>query len=188
MSSRKYEILSAAAKLFRKRGFQATSLKDIAQEVGMEAPSLYNHIDSKNDILKSLLLDIASQFVSGINDIDSASLTGIEKIEKAIGHYLSLSYQSPNAISLITGEWVHLNEADKSSYLGLRDEYEHSFRNIFRQAVKEGNLKPVNEDIAIFSILSTLRWIYSWINKNKQFNVVELEKQLIIALIDGLRS
>ena len=188
MSTRKPEILQKSAMLFRKRGYQATSLKDIAKAVGMEAPSLYNHISSKNEILNSLLQDIAMQFVSGIKDIQQSSLKGIEKLEKAIGQYVNLSYSRPNAISLITGEWVHLNDKDKLNYLELRDQYEHIFRSIFRQAVAEGALKPVNEDVAIFSILSTLRWLYSWINKNKSCNVVELENQLKVILIDGLRK
>jgi len=188
MNTRRKEILNVAARLFRKQGYQASSLKDIASAVGMEAPSLYNHIESKNEILQLLLFDIAEQFVSSIQEINKSSLTGIEKIEKVIGHYVRLSIDRPDAISLITGEWVHLIDKDRLSYLELRDQYEHYFRLIFRQAVKEGDIKPVNEDIAIFSILSTLRWLYSWINKNKTFNAIELEKQLMVVLIEGLRN
>lgn len=187
MSTRKVEILRHAARLFRQKGYQATSLKDIAREVGVEAPSLYNHINSKHEILKDILLDIASKFVSSIQDVDHASLKGINKIEKAISQYVNLSYNHPNEISLITGEWVHLEDADLKTYLDFRDQYETAFRNMYRQAVKECDIKEVNEDVAIFSILSTLRWIYSWINKNRRYNVVELESQLITILIDGLR-
>ena len=184
---RKTEILQTAARLFRQRGYQATSVKDIAHAIGIEAPSLYNHIGSKHETLKVLLLDVAEQFVSGIEEVHSSSFSGIIKLEKAIVHYVHLSYQRPDAISLITGEWVHLEESDRNRYLRLRDKYEDVFRKIYRQARREGNVKDVNEDIAIFSILSTLRWIYSWISKNKSFNKVELERQLVVSLLEGIR-
>ena len=66
-------ILSTSAKLFRERGYSATSMRDIANAVGIKAASLYNHISSKQDILKDLLMHIANSFVDGITEIDYAS-------------------------------------------------------------------------------------------------------------------
>ena len=55
MQSRKEEIRSCAARLFRKKGYKATSVRDIAQAVGVKPASLYNHINSKEELLLSLI-------------------------------------------------------------------------------------------------------------------------------------
>ena len=186
MNSRRQEILKSAAKLFRKRGYKATSLKDIAQVNQMEAPSLYNHISSKSELLSSILLDLAEQFYTGINQIYNSSLTGFQKLEKLIAHYIKLSMESPNEVSLLTGEWVHLNEDDKVIFLKHRDNYENIFRLIIKECIAEGSIVVENEDLTVFSILSTLRWLYSWIGKNPNYNPVELESQLNHILLKGI--
>lgn len=186
MKSRRQEILQSAAKLFRKKGFNATSLKDIAQANSMEAPSLYNHIKSKSELLSSILLSLAESFSSSIHQINTSSLTGYQKLEKVIGHYIQISLSQPNEVSLLTGEWVHLSESDRLLYLKRRDDYESIFRNIIKQCVKEGSVLVENEDLTVFAILSTLRWLYSWIGKNPSFNPIELESQLCKILLKGI--
>ena len=57
--SKKDVITQKASALFRKKGFTATSMRDIAEAIGVEAPSLYNHIESKNAILKDICFRIA---------------------------------------------------------------------------------------------------------------------------------
>lgn len=188
MNSRRQDILSSSASLFRKRGFKATSLKDIAKAVGIEAPSLYNHIKSKDDILSSILLELANTFSEGINQIDQSSLTGYQKMEKIIAHYIQVSLVNTNEVSLLTGEWIHLKAADQKIYLKHRDDYEKVFRKVLKQCIKEGSVVVENEDLTVFSILSTLRWIYSWIGRNPKYNPLELEMILTKVLLEGIKS
>ena len=186
MRSRRQEILHSSAKLFRKKGYNATSLKDIAQANKMEAPSLYNHIKSKAELLSSILLTLTESFSSGIKHIDTSSLDGYQKLEKVIGHYIQISLSQPDEVSLLTGEWVHLSGSDRKLYLQRRDEYESTFRKILNQCIEEGSVQVENEDLTVFSILSTLRWLYSWIGKNPNFNPIELESQLCKVLLQGI--
>jgi AcrR family transcriptional regulator len=186
MKSRRQQILNSAAKLFRKKGYNATSLKDIAQANNMEAPSLYNHIKSKAELLSLILLQLAETFSSGIHQINNSSLSGYQKLEKVIGHYVQISLNQPDEVSLLTGEWVHLSPSDRELYLKRRDDYENIFRHIIKQCVSEGSVYVENEDLTVFSILSTLRWLYSWISKNPNFNPIELETQLCSIILKGI--
>ncbi|MFT4973632.1 MAG: AcrR family transcriptional regulator, partial [Saprospiraceae bacterium] len=65
MKSRKEEIKSAAARLFRKKGYSATSMRDIATAVGIKAASIYNHFKGKQELLQMLLMNIAYLFEKG---------------------------------------------------------------------------------------------------------------------------
>lgn len=187
--TKKELIKDQAAQLFRKKGYKATSMQDIADAVGMKAASLYNHIKSKQEILQELLMPIAQLFSKGMEDINNSSLNPIQKIEKLIGLHVRLTVENPNAISLITGEWVHLDDEDKSlsRYKELRKSYESQFKELLKECVQENQLEPINIDIALFSILSTLHWLYSWYNHHPEISPVELEKQITHCLLNGLK-
>ena len=186
--SRKETIKDCAARLFRKKGFSATTMNDIADAVGIKAASLYNHFNSKQDLLKDLLMYMAQRFTKGMAEIENASLPPIEKLERLIALHVRLTTDHTDAISIITGEWVHLKEPELSAYSTMREEYEGKFKRIIEACKKDGSIADVNTEIALFSMLSTLHWLYSWYSKNKNISPIDLEKQLIQVLLNGLKT
>ncbi len=184
--SKRAEIISCAARLFRKRGFSATSVRDIAREMGMEASSLYNHIKSKQELLSSLLLDIAHTFSEGMESIETASIPAYQKLERLVALHVRISVEKTDAVSLVPSEWIHLDTDSIKQFLALRDEYDKTFKAILSACIKEGSIKSVNVDLAAFSILSSLRWLYSWYSKNQNINIVELEEEMKSYLLKGL--
>ncbi len=193
--TRKEQIKDAAAKLFRKQGYRGTSMDNIADAMGMKAASLYNHIKSKQAILSDLCLEVAKAFTDGMNDINQSSLTPFEKLKRIVGLHVKLTADYTDSISLVTSEWIHLSkdfkeELDGSSYevySRLRNEYELQFREILKKCMEEGSIRQVNIEVAIFSILSSLHWLYSWYDKNKNsISNSELEIQMVKCLIEGL--
>ncbi len=185
--TRREEILEKAALLFHKKGYAATSIRDIAREMNMESASLYNHIRSKQEILQVLLMSLAEKYVMGIDDIAGSPLTSIQKLERIITDHIRITIDNTDVVSLIPNEWVHLDEGYLERFTALRDTYENQFLTIMRKAVKDGYIRKVNVHIAAFSILSTLRWLHSWYSRNKNINPVELEQELLSDLIDGVR-
>lgn len=184
--SRKEIIKECAAKLFRKKGYSATSMQDIAAAVGIKAASLYNHIQSKQELLGDILMPMAKYFTKGMDDIFTSSLNPMEKLERLIALHVRLAIEHTNEISLITGEWVHLEEPTLSDYTALRQDYEEKFRHIIKDSIDEGYIENVNVEIALFSILSTLHWLYSWYDRHRDISPIELEKHLIQSLLTGL--
>lgn len=186
--SRRTEILEKAAYLFHKKGYAATSIRDIAREMGMESASLYNHIKSKQEILQAHLLPLANQYVKGINEIESSPLTSIQKLERIIADQVRITIENTDGVSLVQTEWVHLDGGTLQEFVGLRNDYEKTFKAILTQAIEDGFLKKVDVEIATFSILSTLRSLFSWYSKNKTVNPLALENELVTNLIGGLKA
>ncbi len=67
--TRKQEIIITASRLFKERGYNAISMRDLAAEMGIKAASLYNHISSKQEILGLIILKVAEEFTQHINTI-----------------------------------------------------------------------------------------------------------------------
>lgn len=185
MISRKEEIKKTAARLFRKRGYNATSMRDIADAIGIKAASIYNHIKSKQELLSDLLMEIAIIFTKEMEMIQNTSLNSQKKLERLIALHVRLTIEHTDAIALIAGEWVHLNENEKQQYITLRDDYENHFKKIIEQGKVEGIFENIDTEIILFSTLSTLRWLYSWYSRNRSFNPIELEQQITQCLMNG---
>jgi len=184
--TKKEIIKQHAARLFRLKGYKATSMRDIAQEVGMEAASLYNHISNKQELLAELMMHIAEIFTDGMKNILNSSLSPREKMERLINLHIRYTTEKPDAIAIITSEWVHLEEPILKDYLQLRSAYEGNIRNVIKEGIEQGQFAAVDVEIAVFSILSTLRWLYSWYHQQENINPVELEQKMVQCLLDGV--
>ena len=71
-SSKKDIIIEKASKLFREKGFGAASMRDLAEHVGVEAASLYNHIQSKSEILQAICFKVANDFLSHLEAVQAS--------------------------------------------------------------------------------------------------------------------
>lgn len=185
--NKRAQIKNEAARLFRKKGYRATSMQDIADALGIKAASLYNHIKSKQEILHELLINIADAFTAGMTDIQDSGLNNIEKLEELITLHVDLTFRYKDSIALITGEWVHLEEDVLKDYLEKRNNYEKAFKDILKKCKEEKLIEENTDlDIALFSILSSLHWLYNWHNKNSAVSKIELARQLKSILLRGI--
>src|SRR5204863_3499927 len=87
-ASKKEFILKKAAQMFREKGFAATSMRDLAESVGIEAASLYNHIRSKNEILEAICFDVANRFNTNLDTIETSNSGSINKIETLLRFHI----------------------------------------------------------------------------------------------------
>jgi AcrR family transcriptional regulator len=81
-------IIQKAAQLFKSKSYTAASMRELAETLGVEAPSLYNHIGSKSELLQAICFKVGNQFTSQIDKIENSRLSAIKKIRS---HY-SFSY------------------------------------------------------------------------------------------------
>ena len=82
--SRKEQIEQTATALFRKRGFSATSMRDLANELGIEAASIYSHIRSKEEILQRVCFRMANEFFEAIDKVDEPDASASKRLQAAI--------------------------------------------------------------------------------------------------------
>lgn len=185
--NRRQQIVEEAGHLFRKKGYNSTSMKDIAEQVNMEAASLYNHIKSKHEILSELLLYIAHRFQHGMKNINESSYSPFEKIKALIALHIRLTTENMHAIGLLTQDWKHLKEPHFTEFMNIRKQYFDDFMVIVKASMKQGEIKKANPEITLNSILSSLRWLYDWYSEDKKVSPIELEIQITSLLLNGIK-
>lgn len=185
--SKKEQIYEAAARLFRDKGYQATSMRDLAKEVGLRASSLYNHFPSKSDVLREICTNNAQRFLSGMLEVESLQVSATEKLTRLIRLHIQLSLEDVTSVTAFNDEWRHLEEPHLSEFLQLRKDYESRFQAIISAGVASGEFKPVNPLILSYTLFSSLRWLYDWYKPGKKITAEMLEEELLVILLEGVR-
>lgn len=183
--TRKDEIIKTAAKLFKKKGYSAVTMRDIAKTMGIKAASLYNHIQSKQDILKTIIISIAEEFTSGMELIKASNTNSLEKLHQIVVIHVDITSRNTYQMASLNNDWMHL-EDQLDHYLSLRQNYEDDFINIIKTGINAKEIVDSNPEIIMFSILSTLRSLYLWIPKKEDLNSSELAENLSNVLIKGI--
>ena len=110
-SNRKEVIILAAARLFREKGFNATGMRDVAGEVGVEAASLYNHIRSKAELLQHICFRIAEEFTSQLNEVEKLhELDSIQKLDSIIRFHVRMWVEKPDEVLVANNESKYLKD------------------------------------------------------------------------------
>lgn len=183
--SRKQEIINVASKLFKEKGYSAVTMRDIAKAMGIKAASLYNHINSKQEILTYIIISLAEEFTQGMSSIKLSNKNSIEKLKQIVSLHINITINNTNGMASLNNDWMHLKD-QKDYYLTLRVNYENSFRNIINKGIKKKEIINLNPDIMLFSILSTLRSLYLWIPKKEDLDPNELATSLSNVLLNGI--
>jgi len=187
ISEKKQRILEAAARLFRDKGYSATSMRDLASAVQLKASSLYNHIASKEEILQEICLANARRFHEGMKHIqglpDEDPLTQLEALLKL---HIRIATQDVTSVTSFNDEWRHLSEPYLTQFLDMRREYETFFRTVIRKGTDQGVFLPGDESVILYSLISAIRWLYDWYQPGKRLAPADLEEQLIPLLTRGL--
>lgn len=185
-TSRKAEIIQIAARLFNEKGYKAVSMRDIAKLMEMKAASLYNHINSKQEILAAIVLEVAREFTESMEYVVREDTSAIKKIEKVIEFHIDITVNNSVALASLNNDWMYLEEADLKAFVKMRDDYEENFRSVIKQGIASAEIKPHHPEVILFSILSTLRTLYLWHQKRGKLDVNILKKEMVSVLIKGI--
>lgn len=187
-ASKKDLILQKAAAMFREKGFAATSMRDLAETVGIEAASLYNHIRSKNEILEAICFDVANRFNTNIDIVEASRQHSIAKVETLLRFHIRQMVENYEEVYVSDREWKHLEEPYLSNFQSQRRAYRKKFASIIEDGIQKGEIRNIDAPTAVLIILHAVSGIESWHRSKARINDTELENNMIMIMIDGLRK
>jgi len=187
--TRKDVIIAKAAKLFREKGFSATSMRDLAEHVGVEAASLYNHISSKAEILQEICFKTANNFMSHIEEVDAnPNKTAIEKIQEILRFHIRQMLDNYEEVYVSDREWKHLTDPYLSNMQSQRRAYRQRIASVIEEGIRKGEIKPIDAPTAVLIMLHAVSGIESWHRSKKKIPGELLEDNMVQILVDGLRK
>src|SRR5262245_32890938 len=167
MSTRREELTRIAARLFAERGYQGTSLADLAGELGVQKPSLYHHIESKEDLLWEVARDGAAAFHAALDAVPAEAPAG-ERIRLALRGHLAVVAGQLEEATVFVREWRYLEGERRDAFLAERRRYEERIRELFREGRELGQLRSdLDEAIAALLFLSAANWAYTWLQAGR---------------------
>lgn len=187
--STKQRFFEVSVQLFKEKGYKGTTMRDIAQRINVEAPTIYNYVSSKQALLDRFVFEMAEKFSSGIHQIEASSYSPLEKVKAIIGLNVRLTIENPNKIALLVNEWKHLEEPRLNEFLANRSAYEAKISQIILTGMDEGSIRKMDVKLAVNAFLSSIRWLFSWYSIDRSsVNPFELEKQMTDFVLGGIKT
>ncbi|MEM9822679.1 MAG: TetR/AcrR family transcriptional regulator [Bacteroidota bacterium] len=187
--TRKQSIYEAAVQLFRDKGYPASTMRDLADRVGLkQASSLYNHVKSKEEILQNICFATAQKFVDGMKAIEVAEDSITEKIQQLIRLHVRIATEDLTSVTVFNDEWRYLSEPHLTSFLKLRRDYEERFKSLIELGIQQGLFKDMEATIVLYSMLSSVRWLHHWYRPDREVYPDGLAQTIATLLLEGLNK
>jgi hypothetical protein len=187
-SPRKEVIIAKAAQLFREKGYNASSMRDLAEKVGVEAASLYNHIRSKSEILQEICFRIANQFMNEIEKTSASNQPAIKKVEAILRFHIRNMIENYEEVYVSDREWKHLEEPYLANFHTQRRIYRQRIAAIIEEGIQKKEIHEIDAPTAVLILLSMVSGIESWHRSQQKINATQLEENMVSIAIKGLKK
>jgi TetR/AcrR family transcriptional regulator, cholesterol catabolism regulator len=202
------EIITAAAVVLQRNGYEAATMKDIAAAVNLTAASLYHHFRNKDTLLLAVL-EVGLQYVIGqIEPVVQSSDPPEQKLRKMIcQHIYSLTQNTAvgaamvfeiRALMGVKAPAKNASQADKDAYaefiarrdafFAKRDRFENLFREVVRQGIERGEFRSVDVPIFVKTMMGAHNWVGVWYKPNGRLNGEEIADMMADTFLRALKK
>ncbi|MCG8517993.1 MAG: TetR/AcrR family transcriptional regulator [Pseudomonadales bacterium] len=181
-ASARGRLLKEAAKLFRDKGYERTTVRDLAAAVGIQSGSLFHHFRSKEDILKAVMVETIQLNTALMRAAVEAADSHEDKLRALIRAELeSVLGQTGEAMAVLVFEWRSLSDGAQAEVLALRDIYEQLWLDVLATLAEAGAIKA---DAFVVRRLLTgaLSWTITWYRPDGGMDLAELTDQVMLTL------
>lgn len=184
--SRRAEICRTAAQIFRDRGYDATSVSDVARALGMTKAGLYHYFDSK----EALLFEIMTFGVDRMRDDVVTPALAIkdpqERLRQIVLRHARIATNGRGAVA-------HLGDEIRALPPAARKQIEERWRlylDLIRDTLDElkaaGRLRPVDTTVAAFSLLGMILWLPRWFRQDGRLSQEKVAVEIANIALAGL--
>src|SRR5947199_555596 len=156
-------IFDVAAEVFHRKGYDNTSMSDVASAAGLTKAGLYHHVASKESLLYTILdsgLDMTESYV--VKPLEEIA-DPLQRLKTMIDLHLQLVLEERNLeVTGLLHECKTLSPADRTRINRRKKEYVRMTTTLIADVVKKYNVKDVNPKLAAFALLGMLNWTYQW--------------------------
>lgn len=182
------QVLDAAQALFEEKGYQATTLQDVASKVQILAPSLYYYIKTKEDLLFSVMKRAHQLGLALLDEpSDVAGADAETRLAAFIHQWMGGTY--PPQIRVVERDIRFLSEERQAEVLDWRDRMNHFVADIIRQGIDEGAFDPSTDPtVAASTLFVVLNATPTWFREPGRLTYRQLTDWYTRLFLRGMRE
>ncbi|MEU6423730.1 TetR/AcrR family transcriptional regulator [Streptomyces spiralis] len=187
-SVRRQDIINTAAELFARRGYKATTVREIGEAAGVLSGSLYHHFDSKETILDELI----SGYLHEIEGRYLEIVEGGHQPEAALRLLVSTAFSSLHthgaAVTVMQNERAYLDQLPRFSYLGEAERRAHRlWVSVLRSGIDLGVFRKEIDPDTAYRFIRDAVWVsVRWFRRDGSLTEQDLADQYLLILLEGL--
>lgn len=172
-------LLNKAAHLFRERGYERTTVRDIGREVGILPGSIFHHFRTKDEILKTVMRESIILNLSRMRAALEAADTVEDRLRALIGWELYATHgETGEAWAVLVYEWRSLSAEGQAEMLQLREAYEGLWLDVLREAHDQG-LIAMEPSLLRRLITGALNWSAHWYRPGGELTLADLTEEVL---------
>ena len=183
-ASRREEIIRIAARLFAEKGYYATKLDEIAEEMGLSKPALYYYIDNKEELLR-IIIEMMMKRAKKVAAVGRLKLPPREKLAKMIRMIVEFATNDKEIAIIALEQSKNLPKRDRDSLRRHEKEINDAVQQTFKDGIDQGLFAVDDVRMASFAILGVTNWCYRWYKSGAGLKPAQIADQFIKLLENG---
>ncbi len=168
-------VLAASAKLFREKGFERASVREIASACGILPGSLHYRYRSKDDILVDMMRLAIEKTIYGIIEATSTIQDPLKKMKSALRAHVNVLMSGDDMLYVLLFEWRSVHGTAREQIIAERDRYERYWQTILNDLKVLGFIrKDMDLDMLRLIGLGAINWAATWYKENGKYNLEQI--------------
>ncbi len=184
--SRKGIILQEAARLFREKGYRASTLRELARRSGVKGGSIYYHFTSKQEILYRIMDETMGNLLLGLEQETREEGDPVRRLNRAIAFHIRYHLENQDETHVADTELINLEDDHRRQIVRRRADYERAFSGIIGEGARAGVMKVGNVKLASIAILQMCTGVPYWFNEGGALSVDEVVNRYIDFIFWGV--
>ena len=185
-SSKDEEIFTEAVRIFREKGYHATSVQDIADAVGLQKGSLYHYISSKEELLFKIFERSTGALTQELETIVASNDSPTEQLDRAIQAHLTALCEHLDIYSVYLTERRVLSGRTHSRVRSEGERHARLLEHIIQQGIAAKDFRAVDSKMTAHAILGMCNWLYQWYSPAGRLKPNEIAKLFSDLVVEGL--
>ena len=186
-SNRRDALLRVSAKLFREKGFDGTSIRDISNAAGMHSGSPFYHFKTKQDILVAVMEQGLAEGLRRTEEVMALPLPPEQKLAKLIRAQLgTILEEGSDFIPVLLYDWRSLNAANRRRIVALKDRYDALWQEVIDDLQRAGQM-PGDAQLMRLLILGAVNWTGTWYRTGGRLSLDKVADDAARLFLHGAR-
>lgn len=186
LPGRRAEICRTAAQIIRERGFEATSLADIARALGISKSGLYHYTHSKDALLFEIMMfgldQIEAEVVAPVRAINDPE----ERLYEVVNRHIRIATRAGGAVAQLADEVRALPAVNRRKVQQRMRLYVGFVHGIVEELAASGRLRAIDPTVATYMVMGSILWVPRWFREGGRLTAAQVAYEVAWSTVDAL--